>query len=168
MFHCSTLRHKFIACITIFTFVSVSTGVVFAQATSDAKQMSQAAPVSQTTSTSAMSGSGSVAQAQSDAEMDAKADVHGGTWFIVGCLLGVVGWIVAYVIEPNPPATRLLGKSAEYVAVYSDAYKREGKKVQSQKALVGCLVGTAVTAIVEVIVLVSAASAASTTAQSTY
>ena len=86
---------------------------------------------------------------------DARADVNGGTWFTIGCLLGCTGWLIAYMIEPNPPATRLLGKSPEYIAVYSDAYKKEAKKIQAQKALQGCLVGTLLTVMLQLMLSLS-------------
>jgi hypothetical protein len=87
----------------------------------------------------------SIAEAQEQARLDAKADVNGSIWFAVGCLLGCVGWVLAYAIQPNPPAMRLVGKSPEYVAAYTDAYKEAGKKVQAKQALVGCIVGTGIT-----------------------
>jgi len=52
--------------------------------------------------------------------------------------------ILHIILEPSPPATRLLGKSDEYVAVYTDCYREEGKKIQTKNALTGCLVGMAV------------------------
>ena len=142
---------KMVAGITTVCFLTVSTGAVFAQDSTAVSQPPQAVQAASTMS------SASAAQAEDQARMDARSDVKGGTWFIVGCLLGLVGWIIAYVVEPNPPATRLLGQSPDYVAVYTDAYKREGKKVQSQKALSGCLVGTCVSVILEVILMSAAA-----------
>jgi hypothetical protein len=90
------------------------------------------------------------------ARLDARVDVKGGLWFVVGCLLGLIGWIIAYVIEPNPPATRLLGKSADYVAVYIDSYKKEGKSIQSKRALSGCLVGEGITILLYAIIYATA------------
>ena len=77
-----------------------------------------------------------------DAERRATSDVSGSTWFIIGCLAGVLGWVIALVSEPSPPATALLGKSPEYVASYTDCYKRKNKDIKTKKALTGCLVGT--------------------------
>ena len=74
------------------------------------------------------------------AERDAQGDVNTGLWFLGGCLGGVVGVIVAYAVEPTPPATRLLGKSPEYVAFYSDAYREKTKKLRTNSALGGCAV----------------------------
>ena len=78
-------------------------------------------------------------------EQSARANVNGTLWLGAGCLFGLVALIVAYVYEPSPSATLLLGKSPEYVAAYTDSYKQTAKKVQSNKALTGCVVGTIAT-----------------------
>ena len=82
------------------------------------------------------------AQAQTDAQMD----VNGTMWMAIGFLLGFpVGWpILPMVIEPSPPATRLMGKSPEYVATYTQCFKEAGKKIQQDKALIGCIAGNLV------------------------
>ena len=67
------------------------------------------------------------AEAMIAAERDARNDVNTGLWFLGGCLGGVIGLVVAYAVEPSPPATRLLGKSPEYVAFYTDAYTETAK-----------------------------------------
>ncbi len=76
------------------------------------------------------------------AERDAQGDTSTGLWFLAGCLGGLIGVIIAYGVEPSPPATRLLGKSPEYVAFYTDAYNKKAKKLQTRSALGGCVVGT--------------------------
>ena len=87
------------------------------------------------------------------AQMDAQADVNGTLWFFDGCisgflisslygvLLGALGIGAAYVVEPSPPATRLLGQPPDYVAIYTDCYKEKGKSIQTSAALKGCVVG---------------------------
>lgn len=90
------------------------------------------------------------------AHRDAEMSVNKTTWFIVGCLAGVVGWIIAYAIEPNPPASGLVGKSPQYVATYSDCYRSKGKSLQSRAALNGCLIGTAVSVLLWVVVIAAA------------
>ena len=80
------------------------------------------------------------AEAINDAERDAQNDVNTSLWFLGGCLGGVVGVIVAYAVEPSPPIIRLLGKSPEYVAFYTDAYSQTARKRQVNSALVGCAV----------------------------
>ena len=85
------------------------------------------------------------------AERDAQNDVNRGLWFLGGCFGGVIGVIVAYSVEPSPPATRLLGKSPEYVAFYTQAYAKKAKKLQTNSALGGCCVSTLYVAIYGVI-----------------
>ena len=81
------------------------------------------------------------------AERDAQADVNTGLWFVGGCLGGVIGIIIAYAVEPAPPATRLLGKPPEYVAFYTDAYTAKAKSLQTNSALGGCVVNVLATAV---------------------
>ncbi|MDI6703447.1 MAG: hypothetical protein QME40_02075 [bacterium] len=84
-----------------------------------------------------------IVKAAQDGERDAEAEVNKGIWFIAGCLGGVPGLIVSYVYTPTPPSARLIGKSPEYVAAYSDAYIRKAKKIQTDMALTGCGVAAA-------------------------
>ena len=81
------------------------------------------------------------------AERDAQADINKGLWFLGGCLGGFVVPMIAYGVELAPPVTRLLGKSPEYVAVYTDTYKEKAKKLQTNSALGGCGVSTLYVAI---------------------
>ena len=74
------------------------------------------------------------------AERDAQADVNKGLWFLGGCLGGAVVPMIAYVVELPPPVTRLLGKSPEYVAFYTDAYKAKAKTLRVQGALGGFII----------------------------
>ncbi len=78
------------------------------------------------------------------AQMDAERDVNGTMWLAIGCIGGIIGFAIAYIVEPSPPAGRLLGKSPEYVASYTNCYKAAGKKIQQDKALLGCIIGTAI------------------------
>lgn len=91
-----------------------------------------------------------------DAEAQAERDVDKTVWFILGCLGGILGYGAAYLITPNPPTQPLLGKSPEYVAAYTDAYRAKAKKIQTSKAMTGCLVGTAVQ-VLAIAILVAAA-----------
>lgn len=91
-----------------------------------------------------------------DAEAAAERDVDKTMWLALGCLLGVFGLAAAYLIAPNPPAQALLGKSPEYIAVYTDAYRKEGKKLQGSKALIGCLAGTAVQVVAYLLIFAAA------------
>lgn len=85
------------------------------------------------------------------AERDAQNDVNRGLWFLGGCFGGVIGVIIAYGVAPSPPATRLLGKSPEYVAFYTQAYTEKAKKLQTNSALGGCCVSTLYVAIYGVV-----------------
>lgn len=87
------------------------------------------------------------AQAIADAEQDVSTDVNGTLWFLGGCLGNLTVIIIANVFEPTPPASRLLGKSPEYIAVYTDTYRTNAKNLQTARALAGCLTGTAVTCV---------------------
>ena len=73
------------------------------------------------------------------ANMDAKNDTNGPLWIGAGCLFGIFGLGAAYVIEPTPQATKLLGKDANYVALYTDCYKSAAKKAQTTNAMYGCI-----------------------------
>lgn len=80
------------------------------------------------------------------AKMDAQNDISGGLWMGAGFLLGFpLGWpLLPMFLEPSPPATRLIGMPPDYVAYYTQCYKEAGKKIQSSKALTGCIIGTVV------------------------
>ena len=81
------------------------------------------------------------------AERDAQGDTSASLWFLGGCFGGLIGVIIAYGVEPSPPATRLLGKSPEYVAFYTDAYQEKAKKLRANSAWAGCIVNGLVTVV---------------------
>ena len=78
------------------------------------------------------------------AQQNARTDINKTLWFAIGCLGNIIGFAVAYATEPSPSASRLLGKSPEYVATYTNCYKEEGKKLQSNAALPGCVISSIV------------------------
>ena len=80
-------------------------------------------------------------QAVADAEKDAAAHFNRTLWFSTGCFFPLIGPIFSQRYQPFMPTARVLGKSAEYVAFYYDAYKVKTKKIQFNWALAGCLVG---------------------------
>ena len=90
--------------------------------------------------------------AKTDAAYDAEDDVNTALWLAAGgilgtagsCLLGSIAIGGAYVYQPVPPAERLLGKSAEYVSFYTDAYKAHIRRLQLVAATKGAAGGTAV------------------------
>lgn len=83
-------------------------------------------------------------QAMADAKRDVAVDIDSTLWLLGGCLGNISVVIVAKIYEPTPPATRLLGKSPEYVAYYADTYKSKATEIQSSKAIAGCLTGVAI------------------------
>ncbi|RKU08994.1 hypothetical protein C6501_15720 [Candidatus Poribacteria bacterium] len=98
------------------------------------------------------------AQAESDAIADADKDVNKPLWFGAGCLLsglvfvplpGIytscllppIGITGAYFYQPDPSPARFIGKSPEYVSVYTSAYKSKRGKTQASMSSAGCLTG---------------------------
>jgi hypothetical protein len=86
-----------------------------------------------------------------EATQDAQADENGTLWFFAGCILGLIGVVIAAVAEPSPPPARLMGKSPEYLAIYTQTYKSEGKSAQLRSSLWG--VGTTVVVFVVIYVI---------------
>ena len=83
---------------------------------------------------------GETMKGRMDGEQAARSNVNGTLWMLVGCVGGLLGVVVAYVYEPSPTATLLLGKSPEYVAAYTDGYKSAAKSVQTNRAWIGCVI----------------------------
>ena len=89
-------------------------------------------------------------QAIVDAERDARigASVE---WFIggflggfaLGCCGGLTVVALSQALPPSPSAQQLLGKSPEYVAVYTDTYIRAKKRSSAEASFAGCALGTA-------------------------
>ena len=92
------------------------------------------------------------------ANQQAARDVDKTTWTILGCLSPVIAYLVAVSVKPAPPATALLGKSPEYVAMYTDCYSREaqGRKVSGVKT--GCYINVAFIAAYVVLVIAAVES----------
>ncbi len=90
--------------------------------------------------------------AKTSAERDAEADTKRLIWVggnfglsvVGGCLLGSVGLLGAYIYEPSPPASRMMGKSPEYIMFYTDAYKAKAQNLQMKYATIGCISGSLV------------------------
>ena len=89
--------------------------------------------------------------AKSDAEFDAEEDINTSLWLAAGGILGVAGNLPlgivamggAYLYQPIPPVERLLGKPADYVSIYTDAYKARARRLQLEAAGKGALGGSA-------------------------
>jgi hypothetical protein len=76
-------------------------------------------------------------------ELAGKADARGNAlWIIPGCLCGIIGIVVAIFVKPAPPAHQLVGKPANYVLGYSEAYKRAARWKNVGWATGGCILGT--------------------------
>ncbi len=92
------------------------------------------------------------------AERDGKSDVNGMLWLGAGCCCGWLAVAAAYLMEPSPPASRLLGKSPEYVTAYTDTYLATGKNAQTSNAWTGCVVSTLASTVILIIYYVVLAS----------
>ncbi|MDE0089309.1 MAG: hypothetical protein OXU23_26585 [Candidatus Poribacteria bacterium] len=79
-----------------------------------------------------------ITQAISDATRDGKNAPNSYIWFPAGCFLGVAGILIAAIYSPTPPTARLLGKSPEYVAYYTQTYQNVARDDQMQDAVIGC------------------------------
>jgi hypothetical protein len=93
------------------------------------------------------------ARAVIEATEDAEADENAAAWFLAGCVLGVIGLVIAYVAAPTPPAARLLGKSPEYLAIYMQTYQSEGRTAQFHSALWGIGTITIVGVVLIIVIL---------------
>lgn len=83
-------------------------------------------------------------KATADAIADAEKDINQTSWFMAGCFLNIIGLVVAQTHSPPVPADRLIGKSPEYAAVYTIRYKKRLSKLQTNYALMGCVLGCVV------------------------
>jgi hypothetical protein len=60
--------------------------------------------------------------------LDGHADAEGsGVWILSGLLLGPIGIILPWVINPKVPGARLIGKSVGYVEGYTAGYRQKAK-----------------------------------------
>jgi hypothetical protein len=102
------------------------------------------------------------ARASAEAMTDAHADTNGTLWYFAGCLLGVIGILIAYVSEPSPPPARMMGKSPEYLAIYTNTYKAEARSIQGRSAIYGALTTVVVVVALWVIIVVAVAKSTPT------
>lgn len=104
------------------------------------------------------SASASYVDARTDAAHDAESDISAGGWFAAGFLCGVFGWLFAYLSDSKPPVSRLMGKDSDYVLAYSSEYESKAKGIKTSKSLIGCLVGSVVSIIIQVAIISSSGS----------
>lgn len=78
-------------------------------------------------------------QGRMDGERDGKAEANQLIWGLVGFGCGIVGVGAAYLWAPSVPMGRIIGKSQEYVAAYTDSYRSAAKGAQAMAAGVGCV-----------------------------
>ena len=74
------------------------------------------------------------------AEQDAESDAKKVRWFFIGFFGNIVGVLIASIYEPMPPASRLLEKSPEDAALYTDSYRAKSRSVQTRQSLIGLVV----------------------------
>ena len=74
------------------------------------------------------------------AERDAESDVKKIRWFFIGFCGNILGILIASVYEPSPPNSRLLEKTPEYVALYTDSYRAKSRSVQIRQSVIGLVV----------------------------
>jgi len=86
-------------------------------------------------------------------ELDARGQA---VWILSGLLLGPIGIILPWIINPHVPGANLIGKSAEWVAGYMDGYRHEAKP----KNFLYSLIGFAVWGVAAVALTVSLANSA--------
>lgn len=76
-------------------------------------------------------------QIQLTAEQDAQNDSSNIIWFGAGLLLSILGVLIAYIYQQEPPASRFIDKSDEYSLLYTDLYKRKMRSIQLRYSLIG-------------------------------
>ena len=74
------------------------------------------------------------------AEQDAESDSKKVRWFFIGFLGNILGVLIASIYAPMPPAARLLEKSPEYAAVYTDSYRAKSRSIQLRLSLIGLII----------------------------
>ncbi len=83
-----------------------------------------------------------VASICESAKQDAQADVSSIMWLGAGVLTSATAVLIAYIYSPHPPVSKLLGKSPEYVAYYTECYTKAARQIQARSATIGCLAPT--------------------------
>ncbi len=98
-----------------------------------------AAPLVQTGSET---GDAGVGNARIDARYDATRQVSRAKWTSCGCVGVYLGVAASMLFVASPRIERLLGKSPEYVMLYTRTYKRVMRGQQFRWAALGCATTT--------------------------
>jgi len=64
-------------------------------------------------------------------------------WYLAG-FLGIIGILLAYVVEPDVPMQKLVGKSTYYVQGYMEGYKKKTRSKNVTKAVYGMVASTVI------------------------
>ena len=67
-------------------------------------------------------------------------------------LLGLAGIITAYSLKPSSPQSHLVGKSPEYVELFTKAYQQKARSIQMKGAIGGVLAGSMLACLVILLV----------------
>jgi len=99
--------------------------------------------------------------------LDGQADAEGsGVWILSGLLLGPIGIILPWVINPKVPGARLIGKSVGYVEGYTAGYRQKAKPKNFYYSLIGFGVWAVVAVVGTILMVRTAESAADSCADS--
>ena len=83
-------------------------------------------------------------QAIADAKKDAERLINDTIWRVTGCFGSILGIGAAFVYEPALPASAFIGKTPEYVAYYTDEFRRKTQDLQIYHASTGCVSGAVI------------------------
>jgi Na+/proline symporter len=95
-----------------------------------------------------------------EAQAQALADTNGTLWLAIGCVLGIIGVVIAMVSSPTAPGAAFIGQPPDYIMAYTNTYQQAAKSIQQNKALLGCVLGYGVVAALYLLVFAAAASTA--------
>jgi len=108
-------------------------------------------PVSANASTpdSSVRGNNDYLEGKIAGQQDAKGNA---TWILAGapgacCYgIGVIGVVCSVLIPPEPPVSKLLGKSSAYILGYTEGFKSKARWKNAVWSSLGCIAGTVVAA----------------------
>ena len=83
------------------------------------------------------------AKAKQDAKADAK--LSSMTWYSAGFFFGLIGVGASYIANPTIPYSKLLGKTPNYILIYTEEYKKAMRKERTNQAKTGCILGIGIT-----------------------